>query len=80
MLKACRFLVVALGPILALRLYDHFGDHLNQPIKDYADLFSVVWIAVCIASEVDPRWSERLGGIKEVVNVLRPTAEKPSKD
>jgi hypothetical protein len=69
-LRIGQSLAIGVSPYLLITFYERFRHPLTQPLQDYANLLSVVWLGVCILSEIDPRWSERVGGFKEAVSIV----------
>jgi hypothetical protein len=73
-------LAIGAAPFLGLKSYLWFGDPLSQQLKDYAGLSSMLWFAACVLSEIDPRWSERIGGLKEAISIVKPLGGGLAKD
>jgi hypothetical protein len=72
MLSKCgKAIAVGLMPLLIIHIYELSSERIDNPMREYAVLFSLLWLVTYLASAVDPMWKDRLTVYRDLLSIVK---------
>jgi hypothetical protein len=66
--RAC---LLAVAPIVLTLGYQRLVAPLDEPVRSYATVVSLLWLFGCVVPIIDPQWKERVESVKAVISSLK---------